>query len=314
MPQEENMRLENIFNDFVKYIQSEKLFIEGIAIADEKRVLLEQHFTPDLPRNIYSHTKSYMSTAAGIAIAQGKLALETKLVDLFPEYVPENPDDRLLRISLKNLLTMSSGFGHPYLMNQDRRNGTGVPDYLAYMMSRPVETEPGEKFVYSSADSILAGRMVEKAVGMRLGEYLYDHLFSKMGQGWPVWEHDPQGHPNSGGGIFMRLADMMKLGQLYLAEGIWEGEHLVDAGWISEASSKQIDIDPENDIWRCGYGYQFWMSPYPGSYRADGAYGQISTVLPQQGLVIAIQCPEYGDFEQVKAALHEKVLLPVCDM
>lgn len=72
---------------------------------------------------------------------------------------------------------MSSGFNHAYLMNPDRRSGVGAPDYLRYMFSRRVEVEPGSTFCYSSADSDLAGRMLEQAAGMRLGEYLYGMIF-----------------------------------------------------------------------------------------------------------------------------------------
>lgn len=306
------MNIEKICGDFAAYVKKENLFIEGIAVADERKLLFQHRFTPDLERNIYSHTKSYMSTAAGIAVSQGKLTLSTRLAELFPEYIPENPDERLCRITLRDLLTMSSGFGRAYLMSADRRRGVGAPDYMAYMMNRPMEEEPGKNFVYSTADSILAGRMVEKAVGKRLGQYLYEEIFSKLEQGWPQWENDPMGHPIGGGGMYMKLTDMMKLGQLYLADGVWKGERLVDSHWIREATTKRIDTEAEAGIWSCGYGYQFWMSPYPEAYRADGAYGQVTTVLPRQGLVIAVQCPEYGDFEKVKKALHELVFLPVC--
>ena len=110
--------------------------------------------------------------------------------------------------------------------------------------------------------------------------------------------------------MLMKLTDMMKLGQLYLADGMWNGERIVDSSWIKEATSKQIEIRDNGDVWNsgCGYGYQFWMSPYPESYRADGLYGQISTVLPTKGLVVAIQCPDNGDFSKVKQALHQEFL------
>ena len=303
--------MEHLFWDFVAYAQEQKLGIEGIAIADEKKVLLEHHFVPDQARNIYSHTKSFMATAVGIAIAEDKLSLEDRLTEYFPEAVPKDAQPELHEITLRNLLTMSSGFNRSYLMGSDRRSGKGVPDYVAYMLSRPMEMKPGERFHYSTADSILAGRMVEKAVGMGLGEYLYRRLFSHMDIGYPVWENCPQGHPIGGGGMFLKLTDMMKLGQLYLADGIWNGERLVESEWIREASSKQISTPGEEEeqyIWSCGYGYQFWLSPYPGSYRADGAFGQITTVLPESGLVVSVQCPETGDFDQVKKAMHTMLL------
>lgn len=303
--------IEKILQKFVEEARETGLPLEAIAVGDESKVIFEHHFVPDRPRNIYSHTKSFMSTAAGIAIAEGKLSLENRPADFFEDKLPSNPSPRLLSIRLKELLTMSSGFGKGLLMGADRRAGTGVPDYVSYLFSQEVIEEPGARFHYSTGDSILAGRMVEEAAGMRLSEYLYRRIFAPMEIGFPIWENDPMGHPIGGGGMFLKLTDMMKLGQLYLAGGVWKGQRLVEESWIREATKEQIktDQDPQNpDIWRCGYGYQFWLSPYPDSYRADGAFGQITTVLPRAGLVVSIQCPETGDFERVKQALHESVL------
>lgn len=303
--------IEKILQKFVEEARETGLPLEAIAVGDESKVIFEHHFVPDRPRNIYSHTKSFMSTAAGIAIAEGKLSLEDRPADFFEDKLPSNPSPRLLSIRLKDLLTMSSGFGKGLLMGADRRAGTGMPDYVSYLFSQEVIEEPRTRFHYSTGDSILAGRMVEEAAGMRLSEYLYRRIFAPMEMGFPIWENDPMGHPIGGGGMFLKLTDMMKLGQLYLAGGVWKGQRLVEESWIREATKEQIktDQDPQNpDIWRCGYGYQFWLSPYPDSYRADGAFGQITTVLPRAGLVVSIQCPETGDFERVKQALHESVL------
>ena len=147
----------DMFNDFVKLIESESLPVEAVAIADGDAIIAERHFVPDQDRNIYSHTKSYVSTAIGIAIEDGLLSLDSRLVDSFPEYVPSDAQLELGQITLRHLLTMSSGFNHAYLMNPDRRSGVGAPDYLRYMFSRRVEVEPGSTFCYSSADSDLAG-------------------------------------------------------------------------------------------------------------------------------------------------------------
>lgn len=303
----------DIFHDFVRYARERGgMGIEGVAIADGERVIEERRFAPDLARNIYSHTKSYVATAIGVAVEEGLLGLDDRLVDAFPEYVPPDAPERLGRITLRHLLTMSSGFDRPYLMNGDRRAGVGAPDYLAYMFSRPVEAEPGERFCYSSADSDLAGRMLERAVGERLGEYVFRTVFDRLDQGFPLWEADPQGHHIAGGGIHMTLRDMLRIGQVYLNGGVWHGRRIVGGDWVRLASSKRIDT-PVTNVWTCGYGFQFWMSPYPGAYRADGAYGQITTVLPGQGLVVAMQCHETGDFDDViRPAVHERLMLPLC--
>ena len=146
-------------------------------------------------------------------------------------------------------------------------------------------------------------------MGKRLSEYLYERFFEPLGQGFPIWENCPQGHPIGGGGMFMTLSNMLKIGQVYLMDGKWKGQQLVDPAWIKEATAKQIETpNLGNDIWVCGYGYQFWRNPYEDSYRADGAYGQLTMVLSKKGLIVAIQCPESGDLNKVKPVMHELIL------
>lgn len=89
----------DMFNDFVKLIESESLPVEAVAIADGDAIIAERHFVPDQDRNIYSHTKSYVSTAIGIAIEDDLLSLDSRLVDSFPEYVPSDAQPELGQIT-----------------------------------------------------------------------------------------------------------------------------------------------------------------------------------------------------------------------
>ena len=93
----------DMFNDFVKLIESESLPVEAVAIADGDAIIAERHFVPDQDRNIYSHMKSYVSTAIGIAIEDGLLSLDSRLVDSFPEYVPSDAQLELGQITLRHL-------------------------------------------------------------------------------------------------------------------------------------------------------------------------------------------------------------------
>lgn len=300
------MGIEKAVQNFVKRAEESNLQLEGVAVADEKHVIAEHRFTPDRPRNIYSNTKSFTAAAVGMAVDEGKLKLDDRLADFFPEYVPKNADPRLLQIRLRDLLTMSSGFGQGYLMAHYH---TGIDDCMEYMMSRAVIAEPGSKFVYSNGDTYLAGRMAEKAVGERVDTYLHDRLFSPLKICWAM-EHDIQGHVFGASGLYLGLRDMLKLGQLYLADGVWNGRRILSHEWIAESSSKHIEtgIDESIDA-SFGYGYQMWMCPYPGSFRADGAYGQLTIVLPQQGLLVAIQCPEIDyNIDRVRPVLYYELI------
>ncbi len=301
-----------LFEDFVKKADEEQLKMEGIYILKDGEPIFEHRWAPDQDRNIYSHTKSFVATAVGVAIEEGRISLEDCLVDCFPDKVPAGGNPGIEKIRLKHLLTMSSGFGGGRLMNADRRSGVGFPNYVAYMMSLPVVDEPGTKFDYSTADSILIGRMLEAKMGKNLQEYMYEKVLKPMDIPFPMWETCPQGHPIGGGGMFLHLKDMAKLGQLYLDGGVYNGKRIVSEEWVKLASSNHISTPTpdwvlergwEPDPWHVGYGYQFWMCPFGSAYRADGAYGQITIIYPEKHMVISYQCPEAGDDRKVKMAV-----------
>lgn len=293
-------------SEFINALEKENPGVEAVILNIGGEEVIEKVFYPLAARNIYSHTKSFTSTAVGIAIDEGKISLDTKLSELFPEYLNLAVSKEITDIKLKHILTMSSGFGKPYLMGADRRAGVGYPDYMAYMFSRPVIDKPGTKFVYSTADSHLAARMVEKAVGKNINAYLYEKLFSKMDIGFPIWETDPQGHPIGGGGLHLSLRDMMKLGILYLNKGMWGNERIVSEEWVNLATTKKIDTG-NTDNWGKEYGYQFWMGPNKCAFRADGAHGQLSFVIPSENAVLGIQCSDYNDFPKFQKLLNETV-------
>lgn len=301
--------MEKLIDAFIARVDREGLPVEGVAAYENDVKMAEHHWVADVPRNIYSHTKSYMATAVGLAVADGLLSLDDRVCDFFPQLVPKDADPALHTITLRHLLTMSSGFGQALLMMPGRYEGVGAPDYIAYVLSQPPLTAPGTAFCYSNGDSYLAGRMVEARVGETLRDYLNRRLFVQLGIPYPEWEHCPMGHTFGASGLKLRLDDMMKLGRLYLLGGKWQGEQLVDPAWIQAATKAHITVPEEpGNPWNFAYGYQFWLSPYPDAYRADGAYGQITAVMPRANAVVSIQCTESDRFPEIRTALHETVL------
>ena len=293
-------KVQNLIND----LEKDNPGAEAVALYQNGEMVLSRHFTPDRPRLIYSHTKSFISTLAGMAIDEGKLTLDTTLCSLFPEYDHVITDQGVKTITLRHLLTMSSGFGGAFLMGVNRRRGEGHPDYVGYMLAKKLVNVPGEKFVYSNADTHLAGCMVQKVVGETLLRYAYRKLFAPLGIGYPAWETDPAGTAFGGSGLYLRNEEMMRLGILYLQEGLWEGERLLSHEWVKQAGSLQISTGIE-DRWSCGYGFQFWMIPHmENAFRADGAYGQYSLIFPKENAVVGIQCCEENDLARFGAMLR----------
>ena len=287
--------MKNRVEQFINALTEADCGVEGVVLYQNGEITLNHRFVPPHERLIYSHTKSFIATAAGMAIDQGILQLNTRLLDLFPEYQSVVTDQRVGQITLRDLLTMSSGFGGSFLMHESRRKGDGFPDYLAYMLSKPIQDAPGTRFVYSNTDSHMAGCMVQRAVGEPLIAYLYRELFQPLGIGYPAWECDPKGTVFGGSGLYLNLENMAKLGVLYLQDGVWQGERLLSHDWVTMAGSKQIDTGA-NDLWSGGYGFQFWtIGQQEGAFRADGAYGQFSLILPKSQAVVGIQSREQSN-------------------
>ena len=280
---------------FMEALKQADHAVEAVMAYQNGEILLNHRFIPQCSRLIYSHTKSFVSTAAGMAIDEGKLKLDNRFMDYFPDYAPMVTDKRVFDITLRDLLTMSSGFGDSFLMSSNRRKGEGFPDYVAYMAQKPLVNTPGTTFQYSNADTHLAGCMVEKAVSEPLAVYMYRKLFSPLGMGFPAWECDPKGTVFGGSGMYLPIEEMIKLGILYLNDGVWNGQRLLSQDWVRMISQKQIDTG--NPLpWSSGYSFQFWMIPgQPGAFRCDGLYGQYSLILPKDNAVIAIQSSEQND-------------------
>ncbi len=245
------------------------------------------------PHMLYSLSKSFTSTAAGLAIGQGLLSLNTRVLDMFPDEAPAAPDDNLSKMELQHLLCMGTGH-HEDTTGKLRGGGSvdgddqSVQSWVEAFLSLPVEHEPGTFFVYNSGASYMVSAMVQKAVGRTVLDYLDEKLFSPLGIVGASWDTCPNGINVGGWGLWLKTEDIARFGQLYLQDGLWNGVRILPEGWVANATSKHIKNgdNPESD-WNQGYGFQFWRCRH-NAYRGDGAFGQYCVVMPEQNMVVAI--------------------------
>lgn len=270
--------------------------IYSIIVLQNGEKIGEYHSEPEKVRNQYSVSKSFTSTAVGFAVQEGLLSLEDRVVDHFPEDIPESPSENLKSLKLKDLLMMAAGQFNGQLMS-DNKFGT-IPrqeliedNWVKYCLNQSFPLKPGERFVYSNVGAYLAGVMVQKKAGVDLVDFLMPRLFNPLEIKRPKWEKCPKGYTFGAGGLEISTSELSRVGQLYLQKGIWKGRELLSREWIVEATSKQIDTDNRGD-WGQGYGYQFWMGEHD-SYRADGKYGQYCIVINNKEAVITINA--YAD-------------------
>jgi CubicO group peptidase (beta-lactamase class C family) len=240
-------------------------------------------YAPETPHLLWSLSKSFTSTAIGLAQDEGLLSIDDLVISFFPEDIPEKPSANLKAMRISDLLRMNTGQAvEPSFRNMQSDN------WVSAFLAHKVDFKPGTHFKYNSMATYMCSAILQKVTGMTMVDYLTPRLFESLGIQKPTWESDPRGINVGGWGLSVRTEDISKLGQLYLQKGMWEGKQLLSEAWVEAATSNQTSngSNPESD-WDQGYGYQFWQCRY-NAYRGDGAFGQYCLVMPEQDAVIAI--------------------------
>jgi len=250
-------------------------------------------------------SKSFTSTAIGLAVDEGLLDLNDKVAKFFPNDLPENPSENLMTMTIRDLLIMGTG-NHNDTFDPIKKSKES--NWAKIFLAQPVEHRPGEYFKYNTGATYMLSNILQKVTGKTLVEYLKPRLFEPLGIKNYSWETDPTGVNTGGYGLKIQTEAIANLGQLYLQKGVWKGKRLLSEQWISLATTKQIDNGTNHKSdWNQGYGFQFWMCRHK-AYRGDGAFGQYCIVLPEKDAVIAINSG-LGDMQKVLNLVWE-ILLP----
>ncbi|MBP5488876.1 MAG: serine hydrolase [Bacteroidales bacterium] len=283
---------------FQTFIDSSKVIdsLHSIMIVKDGAVVGEHFFgewTPDKPHPMFSVSKTFTSSAVGMAIAEGKMSLGDRVSDYFPDKtLPDNPCEA----TVKDLLTMSCGQAKEATYSVLHRDNGQMVAYLGEgvdcqgaFFAEPFVYEPGTRFVYNSLGTYMLSAMLTKATGESVLDYLTPRLFEPLGIEKPEWEADCNGISAGGWGLWLKTEDLAKMGLLLLQKGKWHGKQLIPADWVEQMGSKQISTGPEGSPsnWAYGYGFQTWRNKTEG-FRADGAGGQFILVLPSKNAAVII--------------------------
>ena len=275
--------------DFVDGVEREIRDLHSFILLRHGAVVAEGYWEPfgaAHPHVLFSLSKSFTSTAIGLLVAEGRLSVDDRVLDFFPDEAPANPDERLRGLRVRHLLTMTTGHD-PDPTGVVRQAGLqpDQPSWAKSFLAQPLVHEPGTHFVYNSLATYMLSAIAQRITGERLIQYLQPRLFAPLGIAGATWETSPQGIDTGGWGLSIKTRDIARFGQLYLQRGVWQGERLLPEAWIAEATSAQVPNGPSaNPEWEQGYGYQFWRCRH-GAYRGDGAFGQFCVVLPEEDAV-----------------------------
>ena len=297
-----------------KYLQGakdKKLNVQSVMVLQHGKVLYEKWLNggePQKPHVLNSVSKTFTAAAVGLAIGEGLLSLDDKVVSFFPDDLPDTPSENLKKVTVRDLLTMSCGHD-----SEPRRGGNGE-SWTKSFLAWPVEHEPGSYFCYNSLGTYMLSAIVQKATGQKIVDYLQPRLFDPLGVDAPRWDESPQGINCGGWGLYLKTEDLAKMGQLLLQQGKWNGKQILPEEFAVQAALKQTacspswirfdEIDksgltPDNSDWVLGYGYQIWRCRH-NAYRADGAGGQYIIVIPEKDAVVV----NTADLQDMQAELN----------
>jgi len=295
--------------DMVNAIESSSFSVDSAMVIKDGYVVLDEYFG-DYQKGelhiIYSCTKSVVSTVFSIAYENGLIPdLDTELLDIFPDIVPENQGEWKDSITLKDLLMMSGGLDarDSWIYQWEGLDGLHeADDAVEYMLDLSMEFEPGTRFEYTNGVSHLLSCIITERTGVSAAEYAEEHLFGPLGINEYNWEADNRGRNWGYTKLYLTPHDMAKIGFLFLNKGDWNGEQVVSEEWVSDATAHRIDANILD-----GYGYQWWVGD--GYYLALGYKGQFIFVYPEHDLIVVFtsSSPETFDYA---IGLPERYVIP----
>ena len=277
--------------DWLDACNAEMKYMHGFVVVRHGKVIAEGAWAPfdplTRPHMLYSHSKSFTSTAIGFLADEGKVDLDERIADIFADKMPTNPPPELLEVRVRDLLTMNFGSDASHAP----KCNFALADWEKGILARPMEVaDPGRKHRYDSDATYLLSCIVERKSGMRTMDYLKAKLFDPLGMTSPWSTVSPSGTACGGWGMNMTTRDIAKFGQFLLDGGVWDGKQLLSRDWIRLASAKHTASGGGPD-WRLGYGFQFWRCQH-NAYRADGAAGQFTIVMEDQDAVVSLNAAE----------------------
>ncbi|HYF66161.1 MAG TPA: serine hydrolase, partial [Herpetosiphonaceae bacterium] len=293
---------------FVNATESAGLEMHSLMLLRHGRVVAEGWWAPyaaEHPHMLFSLSKSFTTTAVGFAVAEGRLSVDDRVVDFFPEDAPAEISPNLSAMRVRHLLGMSCGHDADVM---EALFAEPAGNWTRAFLAQPVQHAPGSHFAYDSGTSYMLSAIVQRLTGMTVLEYLRPRLLDPLGIEQAEWWTSPQGVNVGGWGLSVTTESIARFGQFYLQRGVWGGRQLLPAEWVAAAGSRQTDNGGSPNIDSSqGYGYQFWLCRH-GAYRGDGAFGQFCVIMPEQDAVLAIT-GGVGDMQAV-LNLAWDILLP----
>ena len=272
--------IENVHQTIDQYPINAEVIVRNGVIVDE---YYKDGYNQNSVFTLQSTSKSITSAIFGIATEQGYIdSVDTPISTYFPEILNDGSQYKR-QITVWNLLTHTTGLDASDAANWSDWLASG--NWVDYVLNRPAVSRPGTTFNYFTGNTHLLSAIIQQTTGKTTYEFGKENLFDKLDMDSVECSTDPQGISDGGNGFAMNVYDMAKIGELYLNNGVWEGEQVIPAQWVEDSTTVQFDRSSGS----ADYGYQWWVRTFGNNnyhaYFAQGHYGQYIFVVPELELV-----------------------------
>ena len=308
--------------------------IGSVVVARHGKVVYQGYFDGDAStlRDTRSATKSITDILVGIAIREKKLSgVDARVLALLPERAKkmQNPDPRKDKITVEDFLTMSSTLECDDWNDASRGNEERmyvIEDWAQFILDLPVRgrmrvgehpemPKYGRNFSYCTGGVFVLSEVLQRATGERTDHFAQEKLFGPLGISDATWVYSPMNIPQTGGGLRLTSLDLVKVGQLYLNGGTWQGQRIVDEAWVKASTTPHAQIDDVTE-----YGYLWWLKSFKSggkeypAFWMSGNGGNKVCVFPGLDMVVVLTSTNYGTrgmHEQTEKLLTDYVLASV---
>lgn len=270
---------------FIEVLEKENTEFHSLMFIRHGIVAAECHrfpFRADVPHCMYSISKNITSVAIGFAVYEGYIKLDDKVIDFFPEYVKKD-DSNLDRLTIRHLITMTSGKRPSYLLNKTRNN------WVEHLIDAKWVSSPGKDFEYINENVYMLCAILARATGQSVSDFLTPRLWHPLGCETPYWETDHNGIESGGWGIYLTPETYAKFFVCIHKSGKFNGKQIIPAEWVEQAILNQND--KKGPSRKKGYGFSFWRENEK-TYHGEGMFGQIARIYEDKDLIILSTCGE----------------------
>jgi len=304
--------------------------VGSVLIARHGKLVFEDYFDGDAAtlRDTRSAAKTITSMAIGLAIEKHILSgVDARILPYFPDKQPlQNPDPRKAQITFEDFLTMSSLLECDDWNDFSRGNEERmyiIEDWERFVLDLPIKgfapwaTKPqdspyGRSFSYCTGGAFLLGQVIARAGKIPIEQFIQANLFDPLGIHQSFWPRSPLGLAQTGGGLRLRSRDFLKLAQLYLSRGTWDGSRIMPVSWIKASTQPRVRIDENTE-----YGYFWWLKSFKSGEHSYAAYymsgngGNKIAVFPDLDMAVVLTSTNYntrGMHEQTEKLLTDYIL------